>query len=368
MAKKVNSDFNIDIDGWTFSHGSAKFIASSGVDGTGGIYHNDSTSNDEYLIAPDKFLGNLFGKFSTLSFDLALNSGNNFATKSLLLTGNGKTIKYDFKVQPTDGTYYTYTIDLLSPTSSVTPAVLEGILSNVTKIQIPIDYGFSYPANDEVYIDNINLAVVCFTSGTLIDTPNGELAIENLCVGDMVSILGSIPARLRWIGKKTFLKNELEANSHLYPVRICAGALGGGFPQRDLLVSRQHRMLVTSNIAGRMFGKNAVLISAIRLTELDRIYVDYDVTEVEYFHLLFDKHEIVIAEGCPSESLFTGPEALRSVPEDARLEILEIFPNLQSNAVTALSAAHIPSTKLQKRLISRHRKNGKPMIDGPIQI
>ena len=184
----------------------------------------------------------------------------------------------------------------------------------------------------------------------------------------MVSILGSIPARLRWIGKKTFLKNELEANSHLYPVRICAGALGGEFPQRDLLVSRQHRMLVTSNIAGRMFGKNAVLISAIRLTELDRIYVDYDVTEVEYFHLLFDKHEIVIAEGCPSESLFTGPEALRSVPEDARLEILEIFPNLQSNAVTALSAAHIPSTKLQKRLISRHRKNGKPMIDGPIQI
>ena len=94
--------------------------------------------------------------------------------------------------------------------------------------------------------------------------------------------------------------------SKLWPVRICVGALGNGLPERDLLVSRQHRMLVSSRIALRMFGQADVLIPAIRLTALPGIAIDTNVTEVEYFHILLANHEVVFAEGAATESLYTG--------------------------------------------------------------
>lgn len=84
------------------------------------------------------------------------------------------------------------------------------------------------------------------------------------------------------------------------------------------MVSRQHRMLVRSKVAERMFGRPDALVSAIKLTALPGIYVDDQVEEVEYFHILFDQHEIVWAEGAPSESMFAGPEALKSIPAVAR--------------------------------------------------
>ena len=85
-------------------------------------------------------------------------------------------------------------------------------------------------------------------------------------------------------------------------------------------------MLVKSKIAERMFGVSEVLIPAIKLVGMPGIYIDQDTDCVDYFHLLFDQHEIIFAEGAPTESLFTGPEALRSISPEARYEILQIFP------------------------------------------
>jgi hypothetical protein len=139
--------------------------------------------------------------------------------------------------------------------------------------------------------------------------------------------------------------------------------LGNGLPKRDLLVSRQHRMLVRSKVVERMFGTQDVLVSAIKLTALPGIYVDEQVEEVEYFHILFDQHEIIWAEGALSESLFTGPEALKSIPAAARSELEVLFPELCAADYCAISAALIPSGKAQKQLIARHLKNAKAVCD-----
>jgi len=207
-----------------------------------------------------------------------------------------------------------------------------------------------------------DLGPPCFVSGTLIKTMAGWRAVETLTESDVVTGYAGNQLSLWKVLKRRFNARDLHANPKLRPVRIMAGALGSGLPERDLLVSRQHRMLVKSKIAERMFGAAEVLIPAIKLTVLSGIFVDEAVEEVEYFHLLFDKHEIIFAEGAPTESLYTGPEALKAVSPEAQEEILTIFPEAADLDYAPQPARFIPSGKLQKKLIERHQKNERPLL------
>ncbi len=204
--------------------------------------------------------------------------------------------------------------------------------------------------------------ITCFVGGTLIETEHGSIPVEGLRAGtNVLNIDGDFKTLRIPISRKLCLQ-EVQANPKLRPIRIMAGSLGIGLPERDLLVSRQHRMLVQSKIAERMFGESDVLVPAIKLTELPGIFVDETVKEVEYFHLLFDQHEVIYAEGAPTESLYTGPEALKALSPEAREEILTILPETASLDYAPEPARIIPSGKLQKKLIERHQKNGKPLL------
>ena len=208
--------------------------------------------------------------------------------------------------------------------------------------------------------------VTCFTYGTEILTQNGPVPIQDLSVGDLIPTLGEGMRPILWIGRRKLTTAMLHENPKLRPVRILAGALGKGLPRRDLVVSRQHRMLVQSRIAQRMFGTSEVLVPAIKLTALPGIFVDEDTESVEYFHLLFDKHQVIFAENAPTESLYTGPEALKSLSSESRQEIFTIFPELAELDYVANPARPIPRGRLQAQLIARHLKNNKPLLQTPV--
>ncbi|PIE16125.1 MAG: hypothetical protein CSA68_03775 [Rhodobacterales bacterium] len=203
----------------------------------------------------------------------------------------------------------------------------------------------------------------CFTAGCKISTPNGLQKIETLRVGDTVLTKDHGPQTIRWIGQRKFNAGQLAQNTKLRPIRIVQGTLGNGLPKRDLLVSRQHRMLMRSKVARRMFDVSEVLVPAIKLINLPGIFIDEQVETVEYFHLLFDQHEIIFAEGAPSESLLTGPQALKGLTPGARAEILSIFPELAAWNPALQSARLIPSGKQQKKLVDRHLKNSRPCLE-----
>lgn len=206
--------------------------------------------------------------------------------------------------------------------------------------------------------------VPCFTAGTLIETPSGAKAIEDLAEGDLVLTLDHGPQPIRWIGSRTLTSVDLQANPRLRPICVSAGALGAGLPRRDLRVSPQHRMLVRSAIAVRMFDAQEVLIPAHKLVGVPGVHVDETASSETYYHILFDRHEIVTAEGAPSESLYTGPEALKSIGRDARDEIFEIFPELGDPDHVPIAARPIPETgKRVRHMIHRHVKNARPLID-----
>lgn len=205
--------------------------------------------------------------------------------------------------------------------------------------------------------------IPCFTAGTLVQTPNGPTDVALLSKGDWVTTVDDGPKQIKWLGRRRLRAEDFAQNPNLLPVRIVAHALGKGLPQRDLLVSRQHRMLLSSRIAHRMFGKSEVLVSAIRLTELAGIFVDTDVTEIEYIHFLFEDHQLVFAEGAQSESLYLGSEVQRALSPDAAREISAIFPQLPPGAVAA-PARFVPAHSMQRKLIRRHLKNEKPALAG----
>lgn len=200
----------------------------------------------------------------------------------------------------------------------------------------------------------------CFAAGTRIATPSGPVPVETLRAGDVVITACGGTAAVRTRLERDVSADEMEARPNFRPVRIRAGALGPGIPARDLLVSRQHRMVVSSPIARRMFGGD-VLVAAIRLTDLPGVAIA-EPADLTYVHLVFDRHEIVLAEGAPSESFFPGTVALDGLTAEAIDELRALFPDAVAGHSAPPPARPIPEGYRQRRLVARHLRNAKPLV------
>ncbi len=203
----------------------------------------------------------------------------------------------------------------------------------------------------------------CFCAGTLVETLEGSVAIEALKAGDQIWTQDHGYQAIRWIGKTVVRLGPDAATDKNCPVRIRAGALGDGLPQRDLLVSRQHRMVVSSKIIKRMFDTDEVLVPAIKLVGLPGIELATDLSETTYYHMLFDTHEIVKAEGALTESLYTGPVALDALGLAAREEIFDLFPQLRNRDYKPDQARLFVDGRIARKTVQRHMKNRHALID-----
>ena len=213
-------------------------------------------------------------------------------------------------------------------------------------------------------LDVDTLGPPCLVAGTRVLTPTGARLVETLAVGDQVLSADGRALTLRGVLSTTVDARRQRALPQLRPIRIVAGALGQGLPERDLLVSRQHRMVLRSNIAQRMFGRVKVLVAAAKLLDLPGVFVEEDASDVTYLHLLFDDHEIILAEGAETESLLIGPGLVESISPEAMREILHLFPEaIEAAQSQPTPALPIPSPLMTKRLLARHAKNKKPLYE-----
>lgn len=209
------------------------------------------------------------------------------------------------------------------------------------------------------YMDDIGF--VCFAASTLIRTEHGDTPVEHLKTGDLVATKDNGFQPIRWIGCKHLSATQLGRHTHLRPVRIRAGALGENSPLQDLSVSPQHRILVQSKIASRMFDSCEVLVAAKHLCALEGIASNSEAKGVTYYHLLFDQHEIVTSNGAETESLYTGPEALKSISPSARLEVFGLFPELNDMSYLPKPCRKLINGHAGRQLVARHKKNFTPM-------
>ena len=192
-----------------------------------------------------------------------------------------------------------------------------------------------------------NGLIPCFTKDTRSQTPSGLANIDHLEIEDCVDIADEGAWQTQWIARRSFDAHDLTDNPNLMPVRILVHSLGQQLPKRDLLMSRQHRMFMSSKIAERMLGVREVLVSAIKLTALPGVYVDRSVKHLSYIHMLLGEHNLVFVEGAQAETLYPGSVVQRSFSSKTRTEIQEIFPELPAD-FTCLSVRCISSGRHQR--------------------
>lgn len=193
----------------------------------------------------------------------------------------------------------------------------DGVLDQAGGLQL--QNGGSAVAASELNAENTG--VVCFAAGTLILTPWGEVPIEALSKGDLVVTRDNGPKPIVWIGKRHVSAQELERNPRFKPIWISQSVTGGDAP---MIVSRQHGLLV------QLEDGSETLVRAGHLARMrgGKARVMEGCRKVTYFHLMFEAHEILYANGGPAESFYPGANAFGALANSAREEVLSLFPGL----------------------------------------
>ncbi len=133
--------------------------------------------------------------------------------------------------------------------------------------------------------------IACYCSGTMISALAGEQAVEDLRIGDILLTARGEQRPIKWIGRRSYAGRFLAANPGIKPIRFRAGLLGGGLPQRDLLVSPDHAMFL-----------HGILVPAKALVNGGTIRQEHGLDRVDYYHVELDSHDIILAEGAASET------------------------------------------------------------------
>ncbi len=165
--------------------------------------------------------------------------------------------------------------------------------------------------------------IPCYAPGTLIVTPRGLRAAEDMQMGDLVDTLDAGPLPIRWL---SHAEQPLDKADHdARPVLIRTGAFGAGCPARDLVVSPQHRILAGN--CGQLDGffDEQCFVPAKALTCLPGIRMVMGKRRITWVHFALDSHEVVTAEGCLTESLLLGPMVVAGLAEPKCREVRRLF-------------------------------------------
>ena len=168
-----------------------------------------------------------------------------------------------------------------------------------------------------------DIVCISFARGTRITLADGrQVPIEALEPGMRVLTRDHGGQPLRWVGQAT-----LRAVGAFAPVVISAGTLGNA---GDLIVGQHHRIFLYQRGHERLTATAELLVQAKHLVDGDRVFLR-EGGFVDYLSLVFDRHEIIYAEGIPAESLMVNDATLTHLPEELAAEVRSRFPDLSQN-------------------------------------
>lgn len=201
-----------------------------------------------------------------------------------------------------------------------------------------------------VFTGLANIGFVCFAPGTRIETPYGERLVETLRAGDLVTTLDNGPCRLVWTAARTLNFPPTPASQK--PILFKEGCFGPQLPDGDLIVSPQHRFLCQTRQGERL----AIAKSFEALRGVRRMNGKYAIT---YHSLMFEQHEIVIANRLAVESFYPGRYAMSLLDPIHRFQIIVRFPQLLNDLNGTYGGLVRPALKFREacELLQRGRLN-----------
>jgi len=218
-------------------------------------------------------------------------------------------------------TDYTIEGETSSPGSVPVGVTINGQVASLTIVYTngPDDSNAGWTGVTDISFDEY--IPPCFVRGTMIDTNRGEVAVENLKADDLIRTADNGFQPIRWIGS-----SSVAAKGRMAPILFRKGAIGN---TRDLLLSPAHRVVLQDWQAEVLFGSGELLAAAKSLVN-DKSIVRQEIDgDVEYFHILCDKHEIIFSDGAATESYHPGDMSTGTLAQETRDEILRLFPELE---------------------------------------
>ncbi len=174
--------------------------------------------------------------------------------------------------------------------------------------------------------------------GTLVETALGPRPAGLLQRGDRIATRDHGLQTLRWVGHVRFASGGV-LDDIARPVVIRAGSMGNGLPRRDLMVSPSQTILHEGPGVERLCGGAAAFLRAGDLTYLPGIEVVATSWAV-YVCMLFDAHEVVLAEGTGLGSFRPTDAVLKGIPETLSATLFDAVPALRHSL---RRAAYVPA-------------------------
>ncbi|MBV9154114.1 MAG: Hint domain-containing protein [Alphaproteobacteria bacterium] len=149
-----------------------------------------------------------------------------------------------------------------------------------------VNWGSDGAVGTDLYLNS----VACFCAGTRILTDRGEVAVEELSIGDLAITQSAEAKPIKWIGRRSYPGGVI-ADRKVLPIRVAAGALGAGLPFRDLYLSPEHALYI-----------EGVLVPAGELVNGRSIVQMESISRLEYFHIELEDHGVIYADGAAAET------------------------------------------------------------------
>ena len=231
-------------------------------------------------------------------------------------------------------------------TATLSGGVLTVISNGVTEnFDVTNPGATSFQATDDN--GGVLVTAVCFCSGTLIRTARGEVAVEDLRVGDLAVTSEGMGRPIIWIGSKLVERPSRPQ----WPVRVLAGAFGDGLPKRDLWLSPGHAVCL--NLIEEVFVPVGELVNGATIAQVE-------VSEVTYWHVELESHDVLLAEGLPTESYMDAGNRAFFGREYGRLEAID--PERANASLAAYARPFVNDAAsleaIRRRLVARAHRLG----------
>lgn len=194
---------------------------------------------------------------------------------------------------------------------------------------------------------NTEPLALCFAAGSLIATPQGEVPVEKLMIGDTVLTADGREVPVKWIGRQTL--HKIIMGERYSPVRVKAGALGDGLPHTDLTLTADHALMLDGLAINAGTLVNGTTIDYVPRSELS--------DQETYYHIEAENHDVILANGTPAE---TYVNYVGRTKFDNFAEYIDLYGYetriAEMPAIRISSGRHVPQA-IRDRL---NIKDGKP--------